>query len=53
MLDYIIERTNIYILMICLKKSAKNMVSFLQVKKQHVLWLDYILLLKICRRFAF
>ncbi len=29
------------------------MVSFLQVKKQHVLWLDYIRFLKNCSRFAF
>ena len=43
MLDCIIERTNKYIDDMP-KKDRKNMVSFLQAKKQRVLWLDYILI---------
>ena len=41
MLEYIIERTNSYIDSMP-KKSGRSMVNFLQVKKLHILWLDYM-----------
>lgn len=52
MLDCIIERTNRYIDDMP-KKERKKYGQFLQAKKQHVLWLDYILFLKIFSKFAF
>ncbi|EOS43173.1 hypothetical protein C809_04068 [Lachnospiraceae bacterium MD335] len=45
MLDCIIERTNRYIDSMP-KKERKNMVNFLQVKRQLVLCLNYIVFLK-------
>ncbi len=52
MLDYIIERTNRYIDDMP-KKERKKYGQFLQVKKQHVLWLDYILFLRTCPKSVF
>ena len=49
MLDCIIERTNRYIDDMP-KKERKKYGQFF---RQHVLWLDYILFLKICSRFPF
>lgn len=50
MLNCIIERTNKYIDDMPKKERKKYGQFFLQVKKQHVLWLDYILFPKICSR---